>query len=714
MAWLHFIDLTLFRWINQTLSNPVFDVLMPWLSNDKLVVWPALVGVPMLLWHGSARLRICVVLAIAVVFMGEAFAIQPLKKSIHRPRPFESITEAKLLVGKGKSESMPSGHAANSFAVATVLIWFYRRRAIAILPLAGAIAYSRIYTGAHYPSDVLAGAILGVACAGLMIVGVDYAWAFLGKRWWPLWFQHLPSLRNPRPHHNNEPPVTRPSDLEGHWLRLGYALILIVLCAHWVYLASGRIQLSEDEAYQWVWSKHLDLSYYSKPPMIAYAQALGTALWGDTEFGVRFLSPLMGAAVSFLMLRFFAVTASARLGVWLLILTTATPLLAVGSVLMTIDPLSVLFWTAALVAGWHAIHRDRLALWLWSGIWLGLGLLSKYVALLQWLSFALFFVLWPPARRQLRKPGPYLAFVISLLFFLPVLIWNSQHDWIGVTHVGERGGLDRDWQPTLRFFGEFLGAEWGLLNPIFFVGIIGAMIGLWKLRVKQALSIYLFCMGAPLFLLCLAFTLRSRVQPNWIAPAVIPLLGLTVLYWSDRFHRGATFVKSWMIAGFVFGFALVLLLHETNTIRNLTGLSLPAKWDPLRRVRGWEDAARSVRLARESLLAEGKPVFIIADHYGIAGLLSFYLPEAKARITSDPLVYCLSADSPRNQFDLWPGYADRKGQNALFVREGRGQKPLPPRLRDQFRDVTELPRVEVRQHRQILHEIHVSECRELR
>ena len=70
------------------------------------------------------------------------------------------------------------------------------------------------------------------------------------------------------------------------------------------YIGSGKIELSEDEAYQWLWSKHPALSYYSKPPLIAYTQFLGTHLWGDTEFGVRFFSPVIAAVLSLLVLRF--------------------------------------------------------------------------------------------------------------------------------------------------------------------------------------------------------------------------------------------------------------------------------------------------------------------------------------------------------------------------------------------------------------------------
>ena len=85
--------------------------------------------------------------------------------------------------------------------------------------------------------------------------------------------------------------------------------------------------MSQDEAYQWVWSKHPALSYYSKPPGIAFIQFAGTSLFGDKEFGVRFFSPLFAAILSLMVLRFLAREISARPSFWLLLIVTATPLL---------------------------------------------------------------------------------------------------------------------------------------------------------------------------------------------------------------------------------------------------------------------------------------------------------------------------------------------------------------------------------------------------
>src|SRR5580765_441792 len=112
---------------------------------------------------------------------------------------------------------------------------------------------------------------------------------------------------------------------ERTWLRRGYIFIAIFLLTRLAYLSAGKIELSEDEAYQWLWSKHLALSYFSKPPFIAYAQFLGTSLFGDTELGVRFFAPVIGAIICLAMLRFVGRVVNPRAAFWLLVVIQCTP-----------------------------------------------------------------------------------------------------------------------------------------------------------------------------------------------------------------------------------------------------------------------------------------------------------------------------------------------------------------------------------------------------
>ena len=525
------------------------------------------------------------------------------------------------------------------------------------------------------------------------------------------------------------------------WLLLGYLLTAVLLLFRLGYIASGTIELSNDEAYQWLWSKHLALSYFSKPPGIAFIQFAGTALWGDTQFGVRFFSPVFAAILSVVVLRFMARAVGARQAFLLLLIVTSSPLLTAGTILMTVDPPLVLCCTLAMVAGWRAVQPDGTTKqWLLAGLAAGLGFLCKYSAVYLIFCWALFFVLWPPARAQLKKSGPYLALLIFALCTLPVIVWNSQHGWITVHHVADNAGIQSEWHP-IRHFLEFFFLEMGLLNPVFFVGALWAMAAFWKHRQVNPLELYLFCMGGLVFLGHLVYSLHSRILPNWIAPAVLPMYCLMVIYWDAGWCKGVRAVKGWLIGGLVLGLTFVALVHDPGLIGKIAGRLLPGDMDPLRRVRGYQAAAACVEQAREKLLPEGKPAFIICGHYGITGLFTFYLPEARAALHTQPLVYCIVSGKPDNQFYFWPEYRypdHRNGENAIFVTEpgtarlehnwfwkwltGRAvqvaeePKPVdaPPRLLQQFESVTNLGVQEIKLDGRIMKRIQLFECRNLR
>jgi undecaprenyl-diphosphatase len=88
-----------------------------------------------------------------------------LKALVDRPRPPLRYTEPKTLVAVPHDASFPSGHAATSFAAATMLSFSFPRLAPLLYLLAAAVAFSRVYVGVHYPLDVLGGALLGVLVA---------------------------------------------------------------------------------------------------------------------------------------------------------------------------------------------------------------------------------------------------------------------------------------------------------------------------------------------------------------------------------------------------------------------------------------------------------------------------------------------------------------------------------------------------------------------
>jgi hypothetical protein len=346
--------------------------------------------------------------------------------------------------------------------------------------------------------------------------------------------------------------------------------------------------------------------------------------------------------------------------------------------------------------------------------WAG-GFLSKYFAPFQLAGTLLGMAVIPGAWRQWRRPGPWLALGILALSTVPVLVWNAQHDWITMTHLGERGGLSQPWKFNHFYLQDFLISVPPLLNPVFLGLAIAASWAAWR-RPAPALERYLWVTGAPILLFYFAYTLRARVQPNWVAGSLVPLALFTTLHWYRRSQAGAR-VGGWVAAGLLLGLPLVGVLHNTNLITRIAGQPLPVKFEPMKRVRGHRDFGLAVGAAQKQLEADGKPVFVIADHYGRAGLLSFYLPGAQALAAAGGRpVYVLPESAAKSQFALWPGYAGRRGDNALFVRRTPEDpaEELPAQLRGQFERIDPPQAVDISYRGRLFHQYQVFACRNLR
>ncbi|MBN4076521.1 phosphatase PAP2 family protein [Gemmatimonas aurantiaca] len=176
-------DSALFVTINQTLANPVTDLLMPWITND-IVLRVLLVGiVAVLLIRGPARLRWLALGAIVAVGIADQLSSAVLKPLIGRLRPCHNpmFTDAlNLLVHCGAGKSFPSSHAANSFAVVSFFAFapLYNSQQsqkyiirILLLAIATIVALSRVFVGVHFPADILVGAGLGATIGLALALG---------------------------------------------------------------------------------------------------------------------------------------------------------------------------------------------------------------------------------------------------------------------------------------------------------------------------------------------------------------------------------------------------------------------------------------------------------------------------------------------------------------------------------------------------------------
>jgi undecaprenyl-diphosphatase len=642
------MDTSLFFFINKGLQNIIFDAVMPFITQNAHLFFAVFVFCSLFLGWRKALIVFSLCVIALIVSDGSGHILKDL---LERPRPCQILENVRLLVGCGGSYSLPSNHAVNAFALAAVFGFFFRRIYLLVFFIASLVAFSRIYVGVHYPSDVIAGAVLGVITAGAVLA--SYTWSS-GR------FREKP-------------------------YSTAFILTLLALTFfRYYYLVTGPLDVSPDEAHYWEWSRRLDFSYYSKGPVIAYLIAFTTWLMGDTIFGIRFFSPLLLALSSVVIYLFtrelFPDDKDDKRPCIAGLLLQITPLFAPFGVLMTIDSPFIFFWSVSLYLFWKAINSNASSVmrngltvnthnaslishhgfsyWLLLGLTVGLGLLTKYTMAFFYLCASFIFLFFRDQRHWLKRKGPYVALAASVIVFSPVIIWNSAHDWVTVKHTAGQAHIAEGFKISFKHFVEFLGSQIGVLTPLlFFIVMYGAIkqyVAKYTSPISLNSSRFLFWFWAPVLGFFLLKSLQAKVQANWAMPAYITaFIAATDFFFSrEIFTRG---IKILIAAAFIIALSVTLVAHYPAI------LDLPVKMDPSSRLRGWKELGIKAGKLYNSMKSRGsRNVFLFSDKYQVSGELAFYT-------SGKPKTYCVNLGRRMNQYDIWGGFDKLIGYDAIFV-----------------------------------------------
>ena len=410
--------------------------------------------------------------------------------------------------------------------------------------------------------------------------------------------------------------------------------VLVVGALNLFYIASpGSVELSPDEAHYWDWSRHLDLCYYSKGPLVAWLIRASTTLFGVTPFGVRFPAVVCGVLILLGLLQLCRKYECW----WLLGIVVALPPFSAASVLMTIDPPLLACWTWGLVA---VVQRR----WKVVGLLLAVGLLAKLTMLL----FAVGLLGWLVFTRPMSTRGAWQAFAIGSLGFVPMLIWNLQHDGVSLLHLL---GHANNGESAAPWFSApvFLAGQFGLLLGF---GFVLCAMGWWNSSRHDPL----LWLSAPVLGFFVLASVRSNGQANWAAPAYLGGLVLGLRWWLPR---STVFTRRLLIAGLALGLVASVMVRFPSVVRPILAAVLPApteqkplpirQLDPTARLAGWKTLAEAVdriRFAEEAY--NGQPVFLATMVWTTPGELGFYC-------AGHPPVYSfgLALADRSSQYDVW-------------------------------------------------------------
>ncbi|OGB33630.1 MAG: hypothetical protein A3F78_02010 [Burkholderiales bacterium RIFCSPLOWO2_12_FULL_61_40] len=295
-------------------------------------------------------------------------------------------------------------------------------------------------------------------------------------------------------------------------------VFLVAVLALWRLYLSAGLQLHPDEAYYWWWSRHLDTGYFDHPPMVAYFIWIST-FFSSSELWVRLSGTVVLLLMSGLMWRLaMQLFQSERVAAGSVILFNSSPLIQLGMVVITPDVPLLLFCALSICLFWQTLHSQRTWLWYALGGAFGMALLSKYTAILLIPCFLLYLLLTED-RRWLKTVYPYLAALVALVCFLPVVVWNSRNAWVSFLFqlkncVGGEGF-------ALSKVAEYFAGQMLVTGPlVWLLGMYAAMVGVCR---KDKATLLLVCTAAPVILFFGVTSFIKVAYPNWPALAYFSL-----------------------------------------------------------------------------------------------------------------------------------------------------------------------------------------------
>jgi 4-amino-4-deoxy-L-arabinose transferase-like glycosyltransferase len=387
------------------------------------------------------------------------------------------------------------------------------------------------------------------------------------------------------------------------------------------------IELRVDEAYYWTWSKENVASFLDHPPLIAWFVRFGTALFGDSNFGVRFPGLLSMLVMQLLLADIvWRLVRDWRYVIAVVLMMEAAP--HYGLMMAKIAPDTALI-PCELAMIWSLVRLTQSGdqrWWIPAGLFGGLALSAKYTAVLL-APAILAFVLVPDwRRRQLQNPYFWIAAVLALAVFSPVLYWNATHDWASFKFQLDRPPQISGW--SARFLADFLGQQFALVGILLLpIAVFHAsMLAVRGYRNREPVAILLSTSVILPLLFFLQRSFSGRVGDSWpllVWPIAFVCVAINIKQWQQEAptSRPAKDAPGFLAIAIASGLAVVVAAHVYYLAGSANYLG---KDDPI----GKEASFGSVVASADSKRKEIGARWFVTSDYRMYSMLRWHLRDA--------------------------------------------------------------------------------------
>lgn len=462
--------------------------------------------------------------------------------------------------------------------------------------------------------------------------------------------------------------MTRSRGFDGATL----AFLAMLIGLTWLRIHMLRLDLIDlyfDEAQYWAWSRSLELGYFTKPPLVAWAIAGTTALFGDAEWVVRLAAPLAHAFAALVLFGLGRAMYGAWAGFWAGLGWLLIPGVSLSANVISTDALMLPLWALALFATWRLTLTRA---WIWAialGAAVGLGTQAKYAMLYFPVCAALAAYWSAPTRQALGGGRAIVAILVMLAIIAPNLWWNAQHGFVTAQHTAANARFDPSDLFNPDELVEFTVGQAGVLGPLIFIALAAL---LWKAatdtRALRDEDKFLLAFILPPLLIVSGVALVSRANANWAAAAC----PATMVWVAGRLASGVNGRRFLALASVLnaalFAVMTWLLLYSPDVANRARGI---------REARGWEETAHEIALRAVAKQGELPFTAVLVDDRTTFFELGYYWRTARrAGAPLPPVRMWLLHREARSSAELTDPMRAEDGARVLVVHRSPAYLPV--------------------------------------